>query len=84
MFCRFQTLDVDLALRFEQEIVLQGLLDAFCDLNAARRAMAFHAARHIHGISPDVEEQLAVPYDARHGRSGMLQVDQKLRAVRAW
>ena len=45
-------LDMDGALRFADEVILDKFVGGFRDLNAAARAMRLHPAGRVHRVAP--------------------------------
>ena len=61
--------DVDHAARLELQGILQALVRRLGDLHPARDAVRFHPARGVHGVAPDVVDELPEPDHAGDGRA---------------
>ena len=76
-------LDVDHAALLEQEPVPQAVIDVVGHLNSAFDVGGLHAGRDVHGVAPDVVEELAgTDHSGHHGACGHSDAQRHLPAPR--
>src|SRR5688572_2620645 len=56
--------DFDGAARLKRIATLEVLYHTACDLNGIWQPVRFHAARHIHRVTPEVVDEFVSPHDA--------------------